>query len=529
MDSSDIKIFYSWQSDLPGNQTRYLIQDSIDSVVKSMRDTSEIIADRDTKGEFGTPDIAQTIFSKIDECDIFVADVSIINKYYSINEEGNPTDEIKTTPNPNVLLELGYAAHALGWENVICIINVDFGLREELPFDIKQRRVTSYSLKDKKRSEVRKELRDIIMSTVMNIQENGKRAKSGFSNLIVGSYDIELKSMIKQLVPYDIAKSESYRNKREELLSKSRGIIETISTIKIPYLDKISEESVLDDVKEFNTEIKSPNGLEFSSLKHDIIKKLSTPSPVVIKEDDKNFIIKNVKEWLNIDLSDDFFYLGNLQNKTALPYGKSEEYIGTKDEKLKYDKIHELEYQIYKIMLLDSYIKSFDGMHLLPMTIYNSSAQMDRDITVTIKVNNESGDIVLPTKELLYEKIRGIEGLIYETGIIKTLLIMPETTDIHYDTDISYDINDALIQMRSSQYDSDDYERELSKYIASPLEGRSNEIEFDIKDLRPKEKKWLGASILVKPKAEKVSFSYSIKSQHSNGELSGILEFIVQK
>lgn len=84
MKNTEIRIFYSWQSDLPNSETRGLIQDSISSAVKMLRDTVEIEADRDTKGEYGSPDIVQTIFSKIDECDIFIADVSIVNKYSSI-------------------------------------------------------------------------------------------------------------------------------------------------------------------------------------------------------------------------------------------------------------------------------------------------------------------------------------------------------------------------------------------------------------------------------------------------------------
>ena len=61
MANSEIKIFYSWQSDLPANETRNLIQDSIKDTVRLLRDTVEIDADRDTKGEFGSPDIVQTI------------------------------------------------------------------------------------------------------------------------------------------------------------------------------------------------------------------------------------------------------------------------------------------------------------------------------------------------------------------------------------------------------------------------------------------------------------------------------------
>ena len=65
MADSQITIFYSWQSDLPGSDTRNIIQDSIKDAVRLLRDTVDIEADRDTKGEFGSPDIAQIIFQRL--------------------------------------------------------------------------------------------------------------------------------------------------------------------------------------------------------------------------------------------------------------------------------------------------------------------------------------------------------------------------------------------------------------------------------------------------------------------------------
>lgn len=44
-----------------------------------MRNVINVEVDRDTKNELGSPDIVNTIFAKIDECDLFVADISIIN------------------------------------------------------------------------------------------------------------------------------------------------------------------------------------------------------------------------------------------------------------------------------------------------------------------------------------------------------------------------------------------------------------------------------------------------------------------
>jgi hypothetical protein len=538
MASSEIKIFYSWQSDLPGNQTRNLIQDSIDAAVKVMKNTVEIVADRDTKGEFGSPDIAQTIFSKIDDCDIFIADVSIINKYHSVDEEGNISKEIKTTPNPNVLVELGYAAHVLGWENVICIINTDFGSIEELPFDIGHRRLTPYSMKEKSRTDVKKDLRDIIAATVMNLLENGIRIKGAYASHIVGGYDLEEKNVSKKITKFDIVNSQWYRNMRNSMLSECKILIDEIKGIKLqPYQEnpvviasEMSEDCSTDE------DIVTPNGIKLSPLSKEWLKKFNTSSHIVkVKESNIQLITQQVKDLLGIDLPDEFFCMGSLHIENSFIVGQPNVYIGTENEKTKYHKFMELEYKLARVQMLDFYIGTFSGMCLLPMAIFNSSTHFDKDISIIIKVDEETADVIIPTADLINEEIKGLEGWVYEEGIIKNLLLMPETSDIQYDSDISYDISDSINQMRnipipgiknsSPQFDSEDYERELRKYIASPMDGSTSNFEYYIKDLRPKEKKWLGAAVLVRPKKDKIIFDYAIKSQHSNGELCGTLEW----
>jgi hypothetical protein len=75
-------VFYSWQSDLEGRANRSLIEDALERAAKTLRaDESlqvEPVMDRDTAGKAGSPDIAATIFGKIDVADAFVADVSFI-------------------------------------------------------------------------------------------------------------------------------------------------------------------------------------------------------------------------------------------------------------------------------------------------------------------------------------------------------------------------------------------------------------------------------------------------------------------
>jgi hypothetical protein len=96
----------------------------------------EPVIDRDTSGLTGAPEIAAAIFGKIDMAQVFVCDVSII---------GRATDK-RPTPNPNVLVELGYALKKLGWERVVLVMNTAFGSPEDLPFDLRSRRVLSYNV-----------------------------------------------------------------------------------------------------------------------------------------------------------------------------------------------------------------------------------------------------------------------------------------------------------------------------------------------------------------------------------------------
>lgn len=110
----DCKVFYSWQSDLPNKTNRSFIEKALENAIKTIRkdDTIEVepFIDRDTLGVGGSPDISRTIFEKIETCQIFVCDISIINQ----------GSEFRRTPNPNVLIELGYALKTLG-ENRICL------------------------------------------------------------------------------------------------------------------------------------------------------------------------------------------------------------------------------------------------------------------------------------------------------------------------------------------------------------------------------------------------------------------------
>lgn len=149
-------IFYSWQSDLDGADNRNLIEEALKGSLKGIRQddtaTIEPVLDRDTNGVPGSPSIAHSIFDKIGFADVFVADVSIIN-------EGTCG---RFTPNPNVLIELGYAVGKLGWDRIILVQNTEYGSPDNLPFDLRGRRVVTYSCRKSKDKGQKSESRGLL-------------------------------------------------------------------------------------------------------------------------------------------------------------------------------------------------------------------------------------------------------------------------------------------------------------------------------------------------------------------------------
>jgi hypothetical protein len=151
------RIFYSWESDHPNPTNRSFIEKALEEAVREISTDSlaiEPVIDRDTLGLPGAPDIVHSIFEKIEQAAIFVCDVSIVS----------PSTANRSTPNPNVLIELGYALKALGHERVLLVMNTAYGEIKKLPFDLDHRRVLTYEvredLKDKaaKRRELSKKL-----------------------------------------------------------------------------------------------------------------------------------------------------------------------------------------------------------------------------------------------------------------------------------------------------------------------------------------------------------------------------------
>jgi len=118
-----------------------------------------MVVDRDTIGIPGSPSIVESITGKIAKSDLFICDVTIVNS----------SSKGKTSPNPNVLFELGFASSVLGWDRIIMVQNSSFGGPEKLPFDLRGRRIVQYNLDSndaEQRKKEEKKLQDIFINAL---------------------------------------------------------------------------------------------------------------------------------------------------------------------------------------------------------------------------------------------------------------------------------------------------------------------------------------------------------------------------
>jgi len=158
-------IFYSWQSDLSKETNLNAIRQTLreaSSFVETEITETRIEVDEATRDTTGSPNIPKTIFEKISSSDIFVCDLTTINT--------NAPTEFRRVPNPNVLIELGYAIATLGWERIIMVFNELHGtFPSDLPFDIDRHRATPFKISDKKDNNGKSQLSQVLKVAVKAI------------------------------------------------------------------------------------------------------------------------------------------------------------------------------------------------------------------------------------------------------------------------------------------------------------------------------------------------------------------------
>ncbi len=176
----EYKVFYSWQMDTPEDCNKKFIRQALDEAVVDLSNGEGTVlesprVDSGMEGISGSPEVASVMFDKIAESVLFVGDVTLVGTIKSCANEKE-----KWVPNPNVLLEMGFAAGWIGWNRVINVMNEEFADRFQQPFDVRNRRFPiDYKLasgapattKDKIRKDLRKWLK-VALETADKAEHN---------------------------------------------------------------------------------------------------------------------------------------------------------------------------------------------------------------------------------------------------------------------------------------------------------------------------------------------------------------------
>lgn len=524
----EFKVFFSWQSDLPSNQTKKFIEDCIDVAKNNMPDSISLIPDEATRNRFGSPDIMDSIYDKINECDLFIADVSIVGSYISQRNIDDDDPEVKYFSNPNVLLELGYASGTISWERCICLANTNYGELGMLPFDLNHRRVTGYFYGEGGRKAEINRIADIIKSTILEYVDK-PLPKKNFSHHIVGGFNFELDTVEQKIIPFNEISFRIYNEHTQRMLDEAKTLVEKISEIHLPPMqeeedfDAITKDMTVSDI------MKDPILSKSFSLK------LTKARPVKV---DKEFISEHIKKYFECELAEDFFNVGNLKECTPLVPFNNSSLEGTDFEKAKYELLQNLECKLSKIDLREMYLHLYDDVVIIPLAIMNCSQKNDERLAINIKIIE--GTPIKPTSNFFNSDFKGMEGFVYDEHLVQELLKLPENSIIKFDSSFTRDAVEQYITHYSQpiinsygcisepESDAEDYEQELQDYVQNIDDGTCNEYSFTIGALRPKEIVWLDKVLLIKPIDGKIIIEYSIKSNNTTGDLMGRLSYEVE-
>lgn len=138
------RLFFSWQNDR--KDTKSIVSSALRKAAKHLATEGiELFIDQDTRERVGKRNIATEVLEKINNCDIFVADLTPVTTYYPPKETHSLP---KYMPNSNVMYEYGYALRAKGENRMIALASIDKEADEHIeymPFDINHDTITLFT------------------------------------------------------------------------------------------------------------------------------------------------------------------------------------------------------------------------------------------------------------------------------------------------------------------------------------------------------------------------------------------------
>jgi len=287
----EMKLFYSWQLTTSRSYNRKFIEEAIINAKLGIEKASKEIQlsfDEATRGIPGSPNIPNEIFQKIKSCDIFICDLTIVNSEY----------QEKHTPNPNVLIELGFAVAILGWNRIIILCNAFYGkFPESMPFDIDRHRILKYKMFE---------------------EENYKEQNNSLS--------AQLKKAIELIIEKAPIKSYLELQNSSEAIQRSRDIksIQSLfEKISIVLLKKYFEDMPFRKLYEVEHEF-----IDFNLV-------YDSPDFTIYDPRLKELISTFHEHW-KVTLNYDEFYYPN-RDRDYASFGRTHDFHETQEEQEKYD------------------------------------------------------------------------------------------------------------------------------------------------------------------------------------------------
>ena len=197
----------------------------------------------------------------------------------------------------------------------------------------------------------------------------------------------------------------------------------------------------------------------------DLKDSLAFNKPVEISEDERK-IIYSVAEKLNINITEDFFILGNL-SQSSIPTGIMGGYSlnGTDAEEEKYDTIKKLLKTISKALEWAPVENAFSDKKCLKLALQNCGTDIDEDIEISLRIPKNS---LLPINEFPKFNNDEMGYLLNDCNMSELFGICSTSTYSDYDSSIVTSrrfsprvSTTSIFPGYTSDY-SDDFESELS-------------------------------------------------------------------
>lgn len=251
---------------------------------------------------------------------------------------------------------------------------------------------------------------------------------------------------------------------------------------------------------------------------------LAFNKPVEIDEGDRK-IICSMADHLGINITEDFFILGNL-SQSSIPTGIMGGYSfsGTDAEKEKYDTIQELLETISKALEWAPVEKAFDDKKCLKLALQNCGTDIDEDIEISLRIPKNS---LLPISEFPKFDNDKMGYLLNDCDMSELFGICSTSTYSHYDSSIVTSRRFSPRVSTSSVFPgyvpnyNDDFESELADVFSYSCFGEGEEYIVKIKFDYIKHNTIIAFPSVIFIKAPFTVMPYTITSKNSPKVVSG--------